>query len=495
MAVIPFAEFAPDNAVYDAQVTGYGRNALPAKVGFVPAKGTTPNDLVALADPCRGFVDFEFEGVRRVIAGTADDIYEYDFGGSPGSEWVSVKGALTISLPDGATWKFDRRGDWLRACNSSNKLMRFDLTDATSPVFVEASDSPAGLIEVASFFDLTVGVFNDDDQGYAAWSDTDDDTTWIGSGTPGNSGEQPIPGGGPVTAMAVGETWLVFQKTKLHRLQYTGDVTSLISRSEIENGRGCLGANALCVAGNTVFFVSVDGFYRASWAGEVIAIGAERVNEFWLARVANGDRPFTRVKEDPLTERITFHYATTTLSGYTYDEAIVYDYSLDKWSTPIDWPAQAIGDAITPGISLEDIGASHGSLEDYNLPLDIRANQSSDGLIGVFDEEGVYGTREGSNLEAQLETAPFLGPDGRRMLIKGLFPVVDAENWTAQVGTQERMSDEINWSSANAPEPVTGTAGFQRSGRSVKVRITIPEGEVWSRAEKVDVQVRVEGRR
>jgi hypothetical protein len=495
MAVIPFAEFAPDNAVYDAQVTGFGRNALPAKVGFVPAKGTVAADLVALDDPCLGFVDFEYEGLRRVIAGTSDNIYEYNFAAVPGSEWVSVKGSVTISLSDGARWRFDRRGDWLRACNGSNKLMRFDLTDGTSPVFVEATDSPAGLIAVASYYDLTVGVYNDGDQGYAAWSDTDDDTTWIDSGSPGNAGEQPIPGGGPVTAQAVGETWLVFQKTKLHRLQYTGDVTSLISRVEIDSGRGCLGPNAVCVAGNTVFFVSVDGFYRGSWAGEVVPIGAERVNEFWLARCANLDRPLTFIKEDPLTERVSFHYATGTLVGYSYDEALIYDYSLDKWSPPVDWPAQAIGDAITPGVSLEDIGASHGSLEDYNMPLDSRANQSSDGLIGVFTDLGVYGTREGANLEAQLETAPFLGPDGRRMLIKGLFPVVDAEHWTAQLGTQERMSDEFVFSPANAPEPVTGMAGFQTSGRSGKVRITIPAAETWTRAEKVDVQLRVEGRR
>jgi hypothetical protein len=494
MAVIPFAEFAPDNAVYDAQVTGYGRNALPAKVGFVPAKGTTPNDLEALGAECRGFIDFEYEGNRRVIAGISNNIYEYDFTAVTAPYWVSVKGALTISLADGAIWKFDRRGDWLRACNASNKLMRFDLTDATSPVFVAVTDSPAGLIEVASYYDLTVGIYNSGDDGIAAWSDTDDDTTWITSGVPGNSGEQPIPGGGPVTAMAVGETWLVFQKTKLHRLQYTGDTTSLISRVEIENGRGCLGAGAICTAGNTVFFVSVDGFYRGSWAGEVVAIGAERVNEFWLARCANADRPFTFVKEDPLTERVSFHYATTTLVGSSYDEALIYDYSLDKWSTPIDWPAQAIGDAITPGVSLEDIGASHGSLEEYALPLDSRANQSSDGLLGVFDTEGIYGTREGDTLEAQLETAPSLAPDGRRMLIKSAFPIITAEDWTASLGTQERMSDEFVFSPANAPEPVTGRAGFQTSGRSVKVRVTIAPDQTW-RAEKVDVQVRVEGRR
>lgn len=491
MGVAPFAEFVPDNAVYDAQVTGYGRNVLPVKTGWEPLNGTVPGDLEPLPGPCRGAIDIDYEGVRRVFAATADDIYEYDFAAVTAPYWVSVNGSLTIALADGAMVRFDRRGDWLRACDGANKLMRFDLTDATSPVFVETTDSPVGLLLVASFFDLTVGIYNDGDQGFFAWSDTDDDTNW----STGNAGEQPIPGGGVVTGMAVGEMVLVFQRAKMHRFQYTGGVSLLLSRVEIDNGRGALGPDAVAVAGNTVFFVSVDGFYRCTWAGQVAPIGADRVNEFWLARCSDVDRPFTLVFEDPLTERVFFLYLTSEPSGVNYDEALPYDYSLDKWGPPGDWAVQYVFPTRTSGVTLEQIGAEYGSLEDYNLPLDIRANFPSEGLIGVFDGTNTYGTREGLPLAAEVETAPSLGPDARRMRASSIFLDCDAENWTAAIGAQERLNAPFVYSAESPPETVTGEAGVHVSGRAFKVRGRIPAGEAWTRLTKANVRIRAEGRR
>jgi hypothetical protein len=491
MTVLPFAAFEPDNSGYDSQVTAAGANALPAKAGWVPAKGFAAGTLTALSGTCRGFHVLDYNGVTRYFAALSNDLLEYNTGTLA---WDSIKGALTINLADGVTVKFDRRGDWLRACDSSNKLMRFDLTDATSPVFVTTADAPSGLIQVGSYFDLTVGIFNINDQGYYACSDTDDDTNW----STGLALEQPLPGGGKVTGMAIGEKVMVFQSRKLHRLSYTSDATLILVRDEIDTGRGALGPDGVCVGGNRVFFVGVDGFYYSDWSGAVYPIGQDRVNEFFLDRCSSADRAYVLTFDDPLSERVAFAYlASESADGIVYSEALVYDYGLDRWSPPVERDLQAVAETITGGLTLEQIGADAAieTLEVFDRPLDSRDLLPSDGILGAFNNSNTYGTLEGTNLAATLRTAPYLEPEGRRMRVNGAFPVGNGmpENWTMAVGTKERLSDEVTWSSATAPEDVTGMAMFHVSGRSIEFEIVVPAEEEWTRLEKVDVKLRPEG--
>lgn len=490
MVVLPFPAYEPDSAAYDSSVVADGVNALPAKVGWIPVKGFSIGNLAVLPGICRGLHVVNYQGTVRTFAATSNNIYEYD---TSNDEWDSVKGALTISVPDGGSVRFHRRGDWLHACDGTNKLMSFDLTDATSPVFVEVSDAPAALLQVGSYFDLLVGIFNDGDQGYYACSDTDDHTNW----STGLALEQPLPGGGKVTGIAFGEKVLVFQRTKLHRLSYTSDPTLILSRDEIDNGRGALGPDGVCVAGNRVFYVGPDGFYAADFSGAVYPIGQDRVNEEFLDRCASVDRAFVLTYDDPLSERVSFAYLTGDVTGVNYTEKLVYDYGLDRWSLPIEHEVQTVAETITGGLTLEQIGADPdiGTLEIFDRPLDSRDVYPSEGILAAFNAENYYGVLEGTNLAARLRTAPYLEPEGRRMRVSGAFPIGNGmpENWTMQVGIKERLSDEVTWSPATAPEDVTGFAMFHQSGRSVEFQVEIPEGEEWTRMEKVDVKLRAEG--
>lgn len=492
MAIVPFGDFEPDRKVTDSQVLASGANIVRLPLGWGPQKDFAAGDLVPLPGICRGAYVVSYEGLTRIFAATADDLFEYNFG-TP--DWDSVKGALTIALDDGATVKFDRRGNWLRACDGTNKLMRFDLTDATTPVFVTTSDAPAGLIQVGSYYDLTVGIYNIGDQAIVAWSDTDDDTTWIDSGSPGLAGEQPLPGGGLATGIAIGETVLVFQRTKTHRFQYTADATNILSRVEIDTGRGALGPDTVCVAGNRIFFISVDGFYAADWSGAVVPIGQDRVNEFFLDACAQIDRPFALAIEEPFAERVLFHYLDADVSGAVYTKMMAYDYSLDKWSPPTDREVQYIMPTITPGTTLEDIEAEFGTLEAFGRSLDSRDLQPSDGLLAAFNASNVYGTLEGDTLAARLRTAPYMEPEGRRVKVSGAYPIGNGmpENWTMTVGMKERLNADPIWSADTAPEPVTGMAMFHVSGRSAEFEMSIPAGEEWTRIEKLDAQSRAEG--
>jgi hypothetical protein len=488
MAVVPLADFAPDSAVYDSQLTAAGSNALRVPGGYAPQKGFVEGSLVALGAVCRGSIVIDYEGLTRQFAAVSNNLYEYDF---TNDEWDSVKGALTIGLADGVTVDFFRLGDWLLACDSENKLMAFDLTDGTSPVFVEVADAPAGLIKVRSHNDLIVGIYNDGDLGVAAWSDTDDHTNW----STGLAGEQPLPGLSSVTGMAVGDRWLVFQKSKIHRFTYTSDATLIFTREEVDVGRGALGPDVVRVSGNRVFFVGVDGFYYCDWSGQVFPIGQDKVNQFFLDRCNALDRPYGLVSAIPETEVVWFSYVTTAEDGVTYNEHLPYDYGIDKWSPPTILSLQYVFTSASSGISLEDIGTSHGSLEEYGLPLDSRANEGTDGILAAFNSENEYGTLDGANLEATLRTAPYLEPQGKRFKLGSVFPIGNGmpENFTISVGIRERLNADPTWSSETEPETVTGAAMFHVSGRSAEFEIVIQAAEEWSRIEKIDVKPRAEG--
>src|SRR4030095_6351753 len=92
------------------------------------------------------------------------------------------------------------------------------------------------------------------------WSGVNDEGIW----TPGTNlcDLQEFPDGGPVMGVDGGEIGYVLQQSAIRALQFLpGDTTFIFNFSRVLHERGCISKYGFTCIGNTLYFLSEDGFY------------------------------------------------------------------------------------------------------------------------------------------------------------------------------------------------------------------------------------------
>jgi len=115
-------------------------------------------------------------------------------------------------------------------------------------------------------------------------------------------------------------------------------------------------------------------------------------------------------------------------------------------------------------------------------------------ILGVFGGDNFLSGLIGTTLETVFETADGqLTPDGRSHL-SGVTPVINASQIFARIGSREKISDSIIFTSEEAMES-TGQIPLISSGRYQRVRFRIPAGVGWNLAQGFDPIIHVDGSR
>jgi len=65
---------------------------------------------------------------------------------------------------------------------------------------------------------------------------------------------------------------------------------------------------------------------------------------------------------------------------------------------------------------------------------------------------------------------------GGRVLVKGIRPRVNGGSPTAQAGTQNALSDSVDWSTAASPNSRTNMASMRKEGRYARVSVSVAGG-------------------
>lgn len=189
---------------------------------------------------------------------------------------------------------------------------------------------------------------------------------------------------------------------------------------------------------------------------------------------------------DPL--RRLFRWAFPTGEGDEFDRQLVYSPATERWSQVVD-AVTFIGDASTPGTTLEGLDALYPSLEDVPYSLDSRIWQGGRPTFAVFGADDRLAFYEGGTLEADLETAEHDLAEGGRTLLLGARPLVDGDSGaaaTARAGTRERLAGTVSygpWSALQA----SGRAPLRKGGRYTRVGVKLPAGAEWSHARGVEI--------
>jgi len=469
---LPFAEFRPDVATL---ATGYSeniRNVYPTSVGYAPHKSQSAYSA-ALTGPCRGFVSVQTSsGATRVFAATQTKLWLLD----SDLTWADVSlgsGAYNGPAED-HNWGFAAFDGFLYATNENDALQRIDIDSGTAFANVAGSPPQARHIGVVEGY-LVLGCLASD-QNAITWCDTLDPTNW----STGNSDTQTFPDGGPVMAIC-GAAKRIIQQNAVRFMAHQPGSSLVFAFEHIANARGTIAPASVIQVGDSIAYLAEDGFYFNDQP-----IGKEKVDNYFL-NLVNTDRVFATMGGfDP--ERRLFRWAFHTGDGVPFDWQLIYSPSTDRWSQVVD-DVTFIGDAATPGVTLEGLDALFATLEDVTPSLDSRVWEGGRQVFSVFSDDHKLAFYEGSNMEALLETTEKDPIEGRRAMVMGCRPLIDGDTGaltTARVGSRERMAGSVSYGSYAALQ-ASGRVPLRKGGRYHRAGVKVAAGASWSHARGVEL--------
>lgn len=469
---LPFAEFRPDAATLD---TGFGeliRNVYPTSVGYSPIRGKATYSGALSAAP-RGFISVQTsDGVTKVFAATATKLWQL----ASNLTWtdVSVGGGSYNGPGADENWSFAVFDGKLYAANANDDMQVIDIDSGT--VFAGVSGSPprGKYLAVVEAY-LVVGCLTSD-EGAIAWCDTGDPTDW----STGNADEQSFPDGGPVMGVLGAAKRVIQQRSERLMVHQPGSAL-VFAFEKIANARGTVAPQSIIEVGESYAYLSEDGFYFNG-----VPIGKEKVDRYFLDLV-NTDRLFAVMGGfDPV--RRLFRWAFHTGSATAFDWQLIYSPSTERWSQVID-DVTFIGDAATPGVTLEGLDALYATLEDVAYSLDSRIWEGGRPVFAVFGTDNALAFYEGATLEALMETTEKNLFDGGRALLNGCRPLIDGDTGaltTARAGTRERMAGTVSYGSY-ASLQASGRVPLRKGGRYHRVGVKVAAGASWTHARGVEL--------
>ena len=322
---------------------------------------------------------------------------------------------------------------------------------------------------------------------------------------------------GAVQKIVGGRYAVVFQERGIHRLTYVGPPT-VWRADDISQARGCIAPRSVATLGYLSYYLARDGF-RVSNGSTSEAIGNKRINKWFFDTADQTKLGTLHAGVDWQNECIFWSFASES-EGYN-DKAIIWSWAEDRWSYAdllVSWLVSTEGD----GVSLEELDAIYGNLDNIPVSLDSVLFQSRGDVLGCFsipEEEYLvdidgnpitdvngstittedtavrYATLDGAPVEATWETGKAQVMPGRRTAVEGVYPLINATT-RDEVATL-LLEDNLGANSVGS-EKAVGWGGFcpvRGEGHKVALRLVKPAGTEWSEAHGVQVNYAVAGAR
>lgn len=490
--MISFGEFLPDQSDFGNAGVTVANNVIPAAAGYESMQNISPISGVADQVIVGMFAAADDDGNVGLYAADRTKIYKFDT--TDGSlDDISKAGGYSTGAEDRP--RFVQFGEAVISTNFADPIQT--TTAASAGPFADLSaDAPkAKYLAVVRDFVMT-GFTNDATDGNkpyrVRWSALGDYTSWAVSATT-QADFQDIQDMGDVTGLVGGEYATILMEKGIVRGSYIG-APLIFQFDKVETVRGCKVAGSVCNVGHSVFYLADDGFYM--FDGERSrAIGAEKVNRFFLEDWDGAYAKNMTASADPLRQIIVWSYASTAATNGSPDKLIIYNYALDKWSTATV-AVDMVAPIYTAGYTLEALDAAFGNLDVLPASLDGAVYRGGEFLFAASKDKKIQ-TFTGSTLSATVETAEFEVRTGSHSLLNNVIPYVSLrENSTgtvtAQVASRNRQVDTFTFGSASTLNN-DNFCPVRSNGRYHRVRLNL-SGE-WKKAQGIDVDANTIGRR
>lgn len=489
---VPFGPWEPDKASLDSSSALIAENVFPQSTGYGPVPAPEAVTL-ALPGTARGSIAVrKGDGSWIFYVGTVNKLFRFN----PGTlGWDDVSGPSTYLLPDGDYWSFALYGTLLIATHTGARPQTIDTETGVkfADLAYTSPDPPphARFVAVVNEFVFFAGIL--DNEAAVQWSAIGNPFYW----TPGvnDSDIQVLPEGGRVTGIVGGEVAIVFQEQAIQEFIFAAGTGQVFQRTKLETDRGAVAPWSVIKVGANIFFMDRDGFYMFA-GGQSQPIGKERVN-VWMKRLADPTYLQTaKTCSDPSGTRVLWAFKSQNAADpTTLDQAIAYDYVLDRWSK-VDFVIHDWLRAETQPLSFDTLtGAADTQSGAYNFLGGLSADSAlfSGGipLVGVFGLDNKLSLLEGPSLEAKIGTPWVQAGRPKRAYADGVRIDTDASAWFAAVSTRESLA----LSDAERARPETGPnaerfAPCRASGRYHQVTVRIAAGDSWTYAQAAEPMLR-----
>ena len=409
------------------------------------------------------------DGVSSLLSGTSTNLYRFSSGA-----WTSV---LATSA---ARWRFAQFGDNVIAVNGGAPVT-YDLTTGTAAVL---GGSPPASDMVVTIRDFVVVAGNPAAILTVTWSGNNDSTEW----TPGTdeSDSQQMLDGGEVMGLAGGEYGVVLQRNAIKRMTYEGPPIGF-RFDEISSNVGCMAKGSVVQAGRLVFFLSERGFMLCD-GNEARPIGSEKIDRTFFDRYAREDIT-TGIYAAVDPRRYTVMWAMPGVPGMIW----AYNWILDRWTT-ISADLTGVFSGFTANVSIEGVDILYpGGIDTVPGSLDDPQFSGGNPLLLVVDAVGAIGTLSGDNMAARFSVADMELAQGRSR-VRMIRPVTDATAVSCTMDTRARAGDlsEVRTSGSMR---ASGDVPIRANGRTFKLGLEIPAGQIWSYVQGSVVEFEAAGER
>lgn len=474
----PLGAWAPDQPATGGGKLTIARGVVPYKRHYAPLQ-----QLVAGGDAldtrCLGAVALrDAAAAVHVHAGDAAKLYERNSDGT----WTDRSRVGGYTATEATRWRFWAYGDRLLATNGQNEIQYRDMSGGGD--FANLPGATALRAQFGCAFGQFVMLGNmADDAKKIVWSSIGDSEAYVGGVD--QSGEEPFPDGGQITGFAVLDALYIFQESCIRRAVYVGP-PAIFAFDIIEKERGCIAPGSLVQLGRLIGYRAEDGFYIFNGENS-IPIGVDEENaslyDEWF--IANAQRDyFYRMSAavDPRSKTMRWLFASTTSATGQPDTMLIYNWSAGRASyAPVT--AEVLAAMLTPSMSLEDLDALWGSLEDVPLSFDDPFFAGGVPQLGALDGDNKYASFSGENEEAVWVTDDFLESDGLGVIeAQAVQPLIDADDVRVSWGYRFKFKEAVTWSNESTLN-AAGIAPCRSQGRFLRLKLRIPAGEEWTKAE------------
>lgn len=523
MTIVPWPEWLPDQADFQNPGTGRVRNVIPLTTrSYGPMPTLVPVSDNTLAERCQGAYSVkDVEGASYIFAGDREHLYVMIPGSTALDDVSRATGGpyTTLSPSIGGHWHMTSFGTRIVATNGNDSIQSFPIPPGTGAKFSDLSaEAPkARFVAVVKDFLFLAHTFDPVDgrrPNRVWWSAINDPTNWP---TPGSTEAIQLQSDyqdlqqtdlGVITGLqsgfAPGADVIIFCERGIWIGAYigpplifsfrvaqgaSGTISPLsIVQSHARTEQGLL--QPACYYLSEQGFTAFDGLTAHP-------VGAQKFDREFSTMVDPAYVAMVQGAVDPRSRAILWAFPNIG-SQTLYGRVFVYNWELSR-ATPIALPEDRYIEWLTTAMygksyNLDTID-EFGNLDTIQPAFDDpywTGNATS--RFAAFDREHRLSIGGGPPMAPLLETGEIQPAEGRRSWLTNVRPLFDGGTGAlVSVGTRERLTDPVQWS---PPVPVNsiGDCPQRTTGRYMRFRMTLPEGQPFRHLQGVEVAVHPEGK-
>lgn len=457
-----FGEWLPDqpdleNGLVDAL------NCVSQAKSYKHLRGLT-NVSSALDSRClRAMVAKDSTGVISNFAGDAGKLYKLSVGTYND---VSKAGGYAVE-----SWEMAKFGNRIIATGLGEPMQYYDMGSST--LFADLPGTPPQAAHIAVVRDfIVVGNLVDGGTEYPSrvqWSGFNSSENWGVNAAVQSDFQDLFGNGGTIQRIVPGDYGVIFQEDSIWRMDYAGPPT-VFRFDEVERGRGTRCPNSVTWLGDVVYYWGNDGFYVFNGAVST-PIGSEKVNRYILENYDSSRSIEFFGMVDRANDLVFWTYPKVTGGS----EVVIYNWVTQRW-TRSNLSIQAFSEYADSGFTLDDLDAIFTDIDSASFNVDSKEYRGGNITLGAFDSANKLSNFTGDYLTATLETGEFKFPNGSRVYVSSVRPLVEGGGgYTVALGNRNRQTNTVTFGPSKSVNDL-GECQFHNNVRFARFKVTLSGG-------------------